>query len=88
MYDMQRTANGTAREVLMSFLDEFDSGPCDGGFEIAGASVVCSHCGGREFDERSAQLNTAGASFLGLDWANASARVLVCQSCGHLEWFL
>lgn len=73
----------------MGFMDEFNgglSGDCR--YEIAGLYVTCSHCGGDEFDERSAQLNTAAASFLNLDWANASARVLVCRSCGHLEWFL
>lgn len=73
----------------MRFIDEFNrglSGDCR--FEIAGKTVACSHCGGEEFEERSGQLNTAGASFLNLDWANTTARVLVCQSCGHLEWFL
>ena len=43
---------------------------------------------GYEFDERSAQLNTMGLTFLDLDWANRSATVLVCKVCGHLEWFL
>lgn len=73
----------------MGFMEEFDRGMSGSHrYEIAGRSVACSHCGGEEFDERSAQLNTAGATFLNLDWANASARVLVCQTCGHLEWFL
>lgn len=73
----------------MGFVEEFKRGLSgDGRYEIAGLPVTCAHCGGEEFDERSAQLNTAGATFLNLDWANSSARVLVCQSCGHLEWFL
>lgn len=39
----------------MNFLDEFDGGaPDDGGREVASASVVCLHCGGKELDEWSA----------------------------------
>lgn len=60
----------------------------DYGYQIADKQVVCSHCGGAEFEETPAQLNTAGLTFLGLDWANRSARVLVCKNCHHLEWFL
>ena len=57
-------------------------------FEIRGIQVKCSHCGSNRFFEREAQLNTAGLTFLNLDWANKSATVLVCESCGKLEWFL
>jgi len=56
-------------------------------FVVMGFPVKCSHCGSNEFYEREAQLNTAGMTFLNLDWANDSARVLVCKSCGKLEWF-
>ena len=60
----------------------------DDGYEVAGIRVKCSHCGGEAFDERTAQLNTAGATLFWLDWANKSAYVLACKACGHLEWFL
>ena len=64
----------------MGFMDGFERGLSGNyRYEIAGKAVVCSHCGGEEFDERSGQLNTAGASLLNLDWANATARVLVCK---------
>lgn len=73
----------------MGFMEGFNRGLTGNyRYEIAGKPVVCSHCGGDEFDERAAQLNTAGASLLNLDRANASAQVLVCRTCGHLEWFL
>ncbi|BAK43616.1 zinc ribbon domain-containing protein [Eggerthella sp. YY7918] len=73
----------------MGFKDEFNRGLTgDDRYEMAGIIVTCSHCGGEEFDERSVQLNTTGATFLGLDWANRNATVLVCKNCGHLEWFL
>lgn len=50
--------------------------------------LTCAHCGGQLFDERQAQLNTAGMTFLKLDWLNKSATVFVCINCGRLEWFL
>ncbi len=57
-------------------------------FEVNGIAVTCSHCGGVSFDKSKAQLNTAGLSFLDLDWANRSATVLICDTCGKIEWFL
>jgi len=56
--------------------------------EVRGIQIRCSHCGSIRFSERKAQLNTAGMTFLNLDWANKSATVLVCESCGKLEWFI
>jgi hypothetical protein len=32
--------------------------------------------------------NTAGLTFLNLDWANRSAATLTCTACGRIEWFL
>ena len=73
----------------MGFMESFNRGLSgDREYERAGKQVVCSHCGGTEFEESSAQLNTAGLSFLNLDWANRSAAVFVCLQCGHIEWFL
>ena len=54
----------------MGFLESFNRGLSgDDGYEFAGRQVACSHCGGTAFDERSAQLNTMGLTFLDLDWA-------------------
>ena len=55
---------------------------------VAGKVVSCGHCSRDEFVEGRAQLNTAGLTFLNVDWANRSAAVLTCTACGHLEWFL
>jgi predicted nucleic-acid-binding Zn-ribbon protein len=57
-------------------------------FEVAGKMVRCPHCGGDHFVEGSAQLNTSGLTFFGLDWANRSAATLACVTCGRVEWFL
>jgi hypothetical protein len=27
-------------------------------------------------------------TFFGLDWANRTARCLVCERCGYVHWFL
>jgi len=64
------------------------SGPAGDMFEVAGRPVRCLHCGGEWFIEGRAQLNTAGLTFLGLDWANRSAATLACVGCGRVEWFL
>ena len=57
-------------------------------FVVAGKAVSCAHCGHDHFVEGRALLNTAGMSFLNLDWANRSAATLACTSCGRIEWFL
>lgn len=33
-------------------------------------------------------MNTPGLTFFDLDWANRTARNLVCEDCGHVLWFL
>lgn len=57
-------------------------------YTVAGEVVKCGHCSRDRFIEGRAQLNTAGMTFLNLDWANRSAATLTCTSCGHIEWFL
>ena len=56
--------------------------------EVRGKQLVCTHCGGRRFARRQAQLNTALMTFFDVDWLNKSAEVFVCSACGRLEWFL
>ena len=50
--------------------------------------IRCPHCGNDHFEEGTAQLNTAGMSFLNLDWADRSATILACTRCGRIEWYL
>lgn len=54
---------------------------------IAEKIIKCPHCGGTEFQKGEAQLNTAGMTFLGFDWLNKSADILLCDACGRIEWF-
>jgi predicted nucleic-acid-binding Zn-ribbon protein len=55
--------------------------------EVAGRSLKCLVCGHDRFDQREGQLNTAGMSFMGLDWANESAICAICANCGYIHWF-
>jgi hypothetical protein len=57
-------------------------------YKVAGVQVRCPHCGGENFDTGSALLNTSGMTFLGFDWANRSASLLICTKCSHIDWFL
>jgi predicted nucleic-acid-binding Zn-ribbon protein len=75
----------------VGFIDEFKRGYAGDDtrrYVVAGSTVKCSHCGQEDFDEGAALLNTVGMTFLGLDWANREASVLICTTCGHVEWFL
>ena len=76
---------GRTMGFFSSFRSEMNE---DWSYEVAGRQVTCSHCGGTEFEESHAQPNTAGLTFLDLDWANRSATIYICKHCGHIEWFL
>ena len=51
-------------------------------------ALRCPHCGCEAFNHRRALLDTALASFFGLDAFNQSADVYACRKCGRLEWFV
>ena len=57
-------------------------------YTLDGRTIMCPLCGGDRFVLGHAQLNTAGMTLFGLDWANRSATTLACAECGRLEWFL
>ncbi|QJR79518.1 hypothetical protein CA267_001255 [Alteromonas pelagimontana] len=56
-------------------------------YQINQVQIKCVHCGHDHFDAGEAQLNTAGATFVGFDWANRSASVFVCKQCSYIMWF-
>ena len=57
-------------------------------YVAAGKKILCPHCTADDFAQGEAQLNTAGMSFMNLDWANKSATTLACIKCGRIQWFL
>lgn len=75
----------------MGFFSEFKKGvngePEGVPYEIGGCALVCPHCGCDRFWRRPAQLNTAGATFLNLDFVNKTAYAYICVDCGRIEWF-
>ena len=63
------------------------SGPKSQMVEIAGAVLSCSHCKNQKFHKDTRLLNSAGASFLGFDWANKQATIYICDNCRMIHWF-
>jgi len=55
---------------------------------VFGQVLSCTVCSNRTFRERTSLLNTAGLTFLRLDWANKSATNFICSKCGYVFWFL
>jgi len=53
-----------------------------------GKQLTCPICNNNTFNSRKTQLNTKGASFLGVDWANKNAQNYICSNCGYIYWFL
>lgn len=74
---------GFVKSFKAAYKGELDGKP----YSVANQRVTCSHCGCDHFYKSEAQLNTAGMTFLNLDWMNKNATVLKCVICGHLEWF-
>lgn len=56
--------------------------------KIAGNILQCPICGHDEFWTRKTLMNTPGLTFFGLEWANRASTNYVCNSCGHVLWFL
>lgn len=74
--------------AVMRGVKAMGQAPAGERYTVAGKVVSCGHCSCDRFVEGRAQLNTAGMTFMNLDWANRSAATLTCTSCGHIEWFL
>jgi len=55
--------------------------------EIAGLQLTCPVCRGVEFETRPGLLNTAGMTFLEMDWLNRGATLCICRTCQHVMWF-
>lgn len=56
--------------------------------EVMGREVPCPVCGHDRFWTRRTLMDTRGAAFFGLDWAQPTAENYVCVRCGHVLWFL
>ncbi|MDR7318969.1 hypothetical protein [Brevibacillus nitrificans] len=52
------------------------------------SSITCPCCQNDTFDKDYRQLNSRGATFFGLDWANKEASILICKRCSYILWFM
>lgn len=57
-------------------------------FRAGNSPIICPCCQNNTFDKDFRQLNSRGATFFGLDWANRNATILVCQNCTYIAWFM
>ena len=56
-------------------------------YAINNILITCPICQNDSFHKDYRQLNSRGATFLGFDWANKNAGILICQQCTHISWF-
>ncbi|MFE0104795.1 hypothetical protein [Streptomyces sp. NPDC059009] len=49
--------------------------------------ITCQVCDGDLFRDREVKLNSSGAEFMNLAWANESATGLICWICGYVHLF-
>jgi hypothetical protein len=73
--------------IVESFKQGYQGRDC-GRFKVGATPVRCSQCGGNHFDTADALINTRGLTFVGLDFADRGANLLICTACTHVEWFL
>ncbi|WP_270166123.1 hypothetical protein [Paenibacillus sp. SYP-B4298] len=57
-------------------------------YQAGGAMIHCPCCQHDTFSKDYRQLNSKGATFFGLDWANRNAVILICRRCSHISWFM
>lgn len=57
-------------------------------YRVGNVTIACPCCQHDRFDKDYRQLNTKGATFFKLDWANRDAILLICKQCSYLSWFL
>ena len=54
---------------------------------VRGKTVKCLACQNETFRTKRVLLNTMWLTYLGMDWLNRSARVLICEECGFMHWY-
>jgi len=57
-------------------------------YSLHGRELICPFCGYDQFWIRDTLLNTRGATFWGVEWANKQAQNYICNHCGYVFWFL
>lgn len=73
-------------EILESLMSQSSEGSAPR--MVMGHRLVCTVCGHDLFWKRRTLMNTPGATFWGVEWANRQAENYVCNRCGFVMWFL
>ena len=55
--------------------------------EVLDKPLHCQVCSAETFYTRKAQLHTAFASFLDLEWTAPTCTCVICSRCGFVHWF-
>lgn len=59
------------------------------GVTVHGKPLTCIVCQtGTSFFHREIMMNTSGMTFMGWDWANATADGAICENCGFVHTFM
>lgn len=54
---------------------------------MAKLEIKCPICGGRDFEKRRGVMDTRGASFFNMTWANRGSTELICRGCLYVMTF-
>jgi len=54
---------------------------------VNGVKLVCPICKNDKFWDRATLMNTAGMTFLGIEYFNEEAVNHICSKCGYIFWF-
>ncbi|MBN1198196.1 MAG: hypothetical protein JXA23_02510 [Bacteroidales bacterium] len=57
-------------------------------YTVSGHKLECPVCHHTKFTTRRTLMNTAGMTFLGIEWANREATNYICGKCGYVMWFM
>jgi hypothetical protein len=79
--------NGRDRRVVVYSAD-MSKGPALVTIGAHRHRFTCTVCDGKLFSDREVKVNTTGAEFFNMAWANQSATGLVCAECGYLHTFV
>jgi hypothetical protein len=86
-----RTAIGTCDglTVRLEGMDPEESGHEQGEVAfVAEQALTCVVCRHGYFRHQRAQLHSAAASFLNLEWLGPTADCYICSKCGYVHWFI
>jgi uncharacterized Zn finger protein (UPF0148 family) len=59
----------------------------DGYLVAGGRLILCPVCGHDRFHQQRTLMNTRGAAFFNMTWADQGADTRICQRCTHVMWF-